>query len=182
MKQTEKYGLNLLEMKDTLSPVPLNENAQVIDAALNTLAAERLKLAVGSYTGNGAMSVTIRTPGLKPKAMLVRKRRVIGCSGSLSVLPTRWNTTMFTDKLEVDGGWLLWLGWDIPVQYTYVTSYDEEGNAVSGENADSAVRFDASVGSLQWSVSDEHASQLPVLVNNENGVTYDWIVFGADGE
>ena len=184
MKQTENYELNLLEIKDTLSPVPLNENAQMIDAALKTLTtatAERLKIASGSYTGNGAMSVTIQTPGLKPRAMLVRMRTPIGYKGQYAYEQPGWVISRYIDRLEVSGGWLLWFGWDIPVTYSYVTEY-ENGKATDGKNANTAVRFESTFGRLQWSVADANASELPELVNNVSDVTYDWIVLGTEGE
>lgn len=36
MQQTEKYKLNLIEKNDPFSPDPLNENAQKLEAALET--------------------------------------------------------------------------------------------------------------------------------------------------
>lgn len=183
MKQTERYGLNLLEMKDTLSPVPLNENAQAIETVLHNLSTAadgHLKIATGSYTGDGTMSVAIETPGLKPRAMLVRERNTIGYVGHYT-LPG-WGITTHTDKLEAEGGWLLWLGWDIPVTYSYVTEYDEDGKATDGENVNTAVRFVSTLGGLQWSVTEATASHLPALVNNVNTRTYDWIVLGTAGE
>ena len=185
MKQTEKYGLNLLEMKDTLSPVPLNENAQMLDAALHSLAAAadgHLKIASGSYTGDGTMSVAIETPGLKPKAMLVRRRPSIGSRGHYTFTEPAWAMTTYTDKLEVEGGWLLWFGWDIPITYCRVTRYDENGYAAYGENVETAVRFAPTLGGLQWSVTEETAVGMPELVNNKNTWTYDWIVLGTAGE
>ena len=183
MKQTENYGLNLLEMKDTLSPVPLNENAQMLDVALHSLATEaggHLKIATGSYTGDGTMSVAIETPGLKPRAMLVRRRTAIGSSGYYTY--PGWFINEYTDKLEAERGWLLWLGWDIPVTYSYVTKYDENGNVLNGTNVETAVRFAATHGGLRWSVTEDTAVGMPELVNNVNMWTYDWIVFGTAGE
>ena len=40
MQQTDKYKLNLIETSDTFSPAPLNENAQKLEAALETARAE----------------------------------------------------------------------------------------------------------------------------------------------
>lgn len=183
MKQTENYGLKLVELQDTLSPAPLNENAQMLDAVLHSLATAadgHLKIATGSYTGNGAMSVSIETPGLKPRAMLVRKRNTIGCTGHYT-LPG-WGITTHTDTLEMTGGWLLWLGWDIPVTFSYVTEYDDDGEATDGVNVNTAVRFTATLGGLQWSVTEDEASSMPALVNNANLRTYDWIVLGTAGE
>ncbi len=49
MHQTTKYALNLIDPADEFSPDPLNENAQIIDAAL----AGNLRWKYGSYVGNG---------------------------------------------------------------------------------------------------------------------------------
>ena len=185
MKQTEKYGLNLLEMKDAISPAPLNENAQVIETLLHNLsvAAEgQLKIASGSYTGTGTMSVSIETPGVKPRAMLVRRQPLIGCGGHHTYQDPAWVVPIYTDKLEMEGGWLLWLGWDIPVTYSYVTKYNEDGEPTDGENVDTTVRFDATLGGLQWSVTEDTAVGLPALVNNVMAKKYDWIVIGTAGE
>ena len=183
MKQTENHGLKLVEMSDTLSPTPLNENAQAIEAILHDLSTAvggHLKIATGSYTGDGTMSVAIETPGLKPKAMLVRERKTIGYKGHYYF--PGWGITTYTDKLEAEGGWLLWLGWDIPVTYSYVTEYAEDDKAIDGENVDTTVRFTAALGGLQWSVTEESAKSQPALVNNVDTKTYDWIVLGTAGE
>lgn len=62
MQKTETYKLNLIEMDDTFSPQPLNENAQKLEDALSgavdaldrrVAALEAHKLVTGSYTGTG---------------------------------------------------------------------------------------------------------------------------------
>lgn len=61
MQKTETYKLNLIELDDTFSPQPLNENAQKLEDALSgavggldqrLAAIEAHKLAIGSYTGS----------------------------------------------------------------------------------------------------------------------------------
>lgn len=75
MQQTNKYQLNLIETSDPFSPVPLNENAGILEAQLARLdgadaalearadglegrvtALEVHKMAVGNYVGNKGFS------------------------------------------------------------------------------------------------------------------------------
>ena len=178
MKQTKNFLLNLMEAADALSVKPINENTEKIEAALLAQQAGGVMMAVGSYMGDGKMSVSIETPGMKPKILFVREQPTsLGCSGWY---PSGKGFTIGdnTDTLEMDGGWLLWLGQDIPVEYGYVTGYDDEGNAV-GKNANTFVRFVSNIGGLSWSVSDANAKNLSRLVNNRNSQKYDWVAIGT---
>ena len=74
MQQTDKYKLNKPGVDDPITPVPLNENADKIEAALSDAAAritalEAHRIVVGSYTGNEA-DRTIAL-GFTPIAVLV---------------------------------------------------------------------------------------------------------------
>ena len=92
MQFTNQYKLNLIEATDTFSPQPLNENMEKVEAALKTqgealsaaqaqhaqdiaaLAASGLKVAFGSYTGNGkygANNYTTITTAISPKFLIV---------------------------------------------------------------------------------------------------------------
>ena len=87
MQQTEKYKLNLIEMSDTFSPEPLNENMEALEAALDAEAAARKsgdsamssrvttlearKIATGTYTGNGTADQTIYI-GFTPKVVMIQ--------------------------------------------------------------------------------------------------------------
>lgn len=78
MRQTEEYKLNLLDGEDKLSPKPLNENMEKVEAALAALSSsyvaevsKRLMMARGSYVGTGTGAVSIETPGFTPVAMAV---------------------------------------------------------------------------------------------------------------
>ena len=93
MQQTENLKLNLIETGDPISPAPLNENAQKLEAALaaetaaradadaalaqadaalsgRVTALEAHKVVFGTYNGNGSKSQTISL-GFTPKAVLV---------------------------------------------------------------------------------------------------------------
>ena len=74
MQQTDKYKLNKPGVDDPITPVPLNENADKIEAALSDAAAritalEAHRIVVGSYTGNEADHTIVL--GFTPIAVLV---------------------------------------------------------------------------------------------------------------
>ena len=87
MQQTENLKLNLIETGDPISPAPINENAQKIEAALTSevetrqaetadldqrvTTLELKKLVFGSYIGNG-ISNHIIALGFTPIAVLIR--------------------------------------------------------------------------------------------------------------
>ena len=81
MQQTQNLKFNLIEPSDPISPAPLNENAQKLEAALLTktsetradsleqriLTLEAHKMAYGTYTGGAEAAQGIQlgfTPGL----------------------------------------------------------------------------------------------------------------------
>jgi len=102
MRQTEEYKLNLLDGEDKLSPRPLNENMEKVEAALeqkdlNLLKAvgaggHNARIAFGTYVGSGgygsnATAITVdfypvlvqvvptglgHTAGMKAPALFVR--------------------------------------------------------------------------------------------------------------
>lgn len=85
MEQTETYGLNKPGPDDALSPAPLNENADKLEAALAALTArvktlERTHYSCGYYIGNGSSPRTISV-GFTPSAVLLH-RASIGTSAS----------------------------------------------------------------------------------------------------
>ena len=81
MKQTKNHKLNLIEMSDTFSTDPLNENMETIDAALRAAAdataavssrvgtLEAKQVVIGSLHGTG--SVTNVTLGFRPRAVII---------------------------------------------------------------------------------------------------------------
>ena len=76
MEKTQYYNLNKPEETDPLRLEDFNENADLIDAALNELNSVMgqmavPKIAVGTYTGNGSASAKTITVGFAPKMVLV---------------------------------------------------------------------------------------------------------------
>ena len=157
MKQTEKYRLNLMEMNDTLSPAPLNENAQTVDAAMNSLAdrlQSKVHMAFGSYTGNGTNRVTIQTPGFKPQVVLMRTKGDWLDGGLL-----------YYQAMAVNDGWCLWMGEERMTELT------------SAMDSTVVTNFDAQVGSLSWSTEGAAIAR-----NNSKSQTYQWVAFGLAEE
>lgn len=82
MKQTKNHKLNLIEMSDTFSTDPLNENMETIDAALkaagDTAAAisqrvgtlEAKHIAIGTYRGQSSGYLTVPV-GFTPTAVFI---------------------------------------------------------------------------------------------------------------
>lgn len=174
MKQTENYNLNLLEMSDQFSLKPLNDNSEKIEAALKAqaeVAAGKLMMATGSYTGNGTRSVTIQTPGFTPKAMLLRRAR------------NDWGHEEYVEH------W--WLGSDIPTTYMITATSDTPpGTYEPGEQFDATISatisFVADSGSLTWSIPDipqEYydvtSDSGPGAMSNSKDTSYEWIAFGS---
>ena len=83
MQQTQNLKLNLIETSDPLSPAPLNENADTLDAALAALdetaadltqrmiALENCRMVAGWYQGNGDNNGITIDLGERPAAVLV---------------------------------------------------------------------------------------------------------------
>ena len=174
MRQTENFGLSLIETADMLSPKPLNENTEKIDAALAAQAeaiAGKLMMATGSYTGSGTRSVTIQTPGFTPKALIVRKARDI-------------NWINQQDQS-------LWLGANVHIAYNLVASSNEPPYGYEPDEqfetmiaAD--IAFVAAPGQLAWSIPDVPQEYYdvttdggPAAINNAKGAVYEWIAFGV---
>lgn len=175
MRQTENYGLNILELSDPLSVKPLNENAETIDAAMHTMATAlpgKAMMACGSYSGDGTRSVTINTPGFRPQAVLMRQNTG-DVRGSLGT----------AQAMTVSGGWCLWIGTDMQASYG-VSAY------VNGElrydTISKPITFVVNDGSLSWSVpvlpdkyNNVREDEGPNVVNNTAGTVYEWIAFGT---
>ena len=183
MRQTEHYGLTILELSDPLSVKPLNENAETIDVAMHTMATAlpgKAMMACGSYTGDGTRSVTINTPGFRPKAVLMRKNTGV-VRGNLG-----------TDQaMTVIGGWCLWIGANMQASYGVYARADEvSGDSGVGDlrqnTISKTITFTAGNESLSWSVPalpskyyDVREDEGPNVVNNTAGTVYEWIAFGT---
>jgi hypothetical protein len=84
MQQTDKYKLNKPGIDDPISPAPLNENADTLDAALNglnqrILTLENCRILLGTYYGIPTMKE--RRPidlGERPAALLISHRVILG--------------------------------------------------------------------------------------------------------
>ena len=81
MQQTKNHKLKLIEMSDTFSTEPLNENMETIDAALKAasdtasaisqrvLSLEARHIAIGTYRGqDSALSINV---GFAPRAVFI---------------------------------------------------------------------------------------------------------------
>lgn len=176
MKQTENYGLNLMEAADLLSAKPLNENAGKIEAALmaqESAIAGRMMMACGSYTGSGTRTVAIQTPGFTPRVVLMRR-----------------SSSLVADKnsqsdMSVKDGWCLWLGTDMSAQYE-VYAYRQDVDELVREKVETTVGFTAKNGELSWSIDvlpgkyagvrEDHG---PAVMNNASGAVYEWIAIGT---
>lgn len=169
MRQTENYGLNLPETADLLSPKPLNENAEKVDAALAALAAGCVMMASGSYTGNGAGSVTIQTPGFTPKVVLMRQKREIGVDET---------GVVYTDTFSVDGGWARWAGEESLTTNVYAPDVYHASDGSRGIIGRYEITFTAKKGSLTWATHYGVFPDINKNINNSKGVTYEWIAFG----
>lgn len=85
MQQTETLKLNLIETGDPISPAPINENAEKLEAALAALdgtaadlqgrvtVLEAKKMVVGTYEGTGSYGLGSQTIklGFSPLALIV---------------------------------------------------------------------------------------------------------------
>ena len=173
MRETENYGLHLMESGDLLSAKPLNENAEKVDSALSAAAATtagKAMIATGRYTGTGTRSVTIETPGFTPRIVMMRS-----ADGPVS---------SSTSGMLVKNGWALWIGADIPARYG-IGLRNEEGYTDTYETIDTTVQFTPSAGSLTWEIpmypdsyTNVGVDYGPVVVNNGNGQIYEWIAMG----
>lgn len=173
MKQTENLGLNLLETADLLSPKPLNENAEKVDAALGGMAEKllgRVMMASGSYTGDGTATVTIQTPGFTPKIVLMRQKREIGVDKDEGV---------YTDSFSVDGGWACWAGEEYLVTNVYAPDVLMPGGTY-GLIGRYKITFTAEKGSLTWTTHYGSFTDVNKNINNDKSVTYEWIAFGYE--
>ena len=175
MTQTEKYKLNLLDGEDKLSPRPLNENMEKVEAAMLGLAAshvsevgKRVVMARGSYVGTGTGKVSIETPGFTPVAMAIWRKDV---------------TAQYVEKNLVYGSFpnnpaSFWAGEDIKGVtsarfdgvYDTTTKFTIEFTPREG-GLSWEVKFDDTTGLSSWDVPTGYA------FDHHTG-TYCWVAFG----
>ena len=180
MKQTENFGLKQLESSDLLSAAPLNENAALIDAALQahqTAISGRLKAVGGRYTGDGTMSVTIETPGIRPQILLMYP---IGTRvGAVQKIPYPTQSECSFNSASMNGqiSWYAWRGEDVSLSYYALSS--GSGDDATYKTSETRVAFTPVSGSISWNLAAEVPFDQPVLVNNASGEIYEWIAFGV---
>ena len=177
MKQTTNYKLNMPDVSDGLSVVPLNENTQKLDNLIRGLA----KMASGSYTGTGSMKVTIETPGMRPAALLVRACAKLSPNMALK----KREDILFYDVELGSSGFVMWNGNNIakncwrkegtvydPITEETVSGYREYLNEIVFTPAD---------GSLSWTFGTMPVTEVDHsgLINNKSGTTYEWIALGT---
>ena len=178
MRQTVNLGLNLMDAADPLSAKPLNENAEIIDAVIKGLqdaATGRFRMASGSYVGNGTRSVTLDTPGFRPQAILVSVRETVnGSAGSTQ------KTT-----IAVQGGWCLWVAKKQPPTNHHPTPTKQTKHNTT-KTIRAEVAFSFGENKTTWSIPALPANYFdialddgPNVVNNRQGVTYDWVALGV---
>ena len=176
MKQTENFKLNLMETSDPFSAKPLNDNFNALDALLKKrdeeINSKRLFVDAGTYTGDGATTRTmhisahitidnvIHIHSFTPVAVLVKKRIEPTTSGS------------YLQEETFRAGWGLWTG-----------ELEREAVCIKGGHKYSCkIKFTVANGSLTCTLVgaegyDEDIDH-GVVINNENGATYDYIAFG----
>ena len=164
MRQTEKFGLNLPDLTDPMSLAPLNENTEKIAALLGA----NVWLCSGTYEGDGSAEKRIETPGLTPVAVLMNSQKTAG---------GEYNTSV---ELSVPGGWVLWVGEDLPA---YCGKLEPGHNGTDFTESyhhwyNTALKFTAEKGALSWALEDP--GDIPAAaVNNLSGTAYQWIAFGV---
>ena len=120
MQQTSKYKLNKPGTDDVISPVPLNENMDKLEGALTALEgsdaalsqritvleAGQLRIAAGSYVGDGSASKTIDL-GFTPKVVYLSSNRLNSSYDGMAVLggPCLYSAKSVIEIVE--GGFLL---------------------------------------------------------------------------
>lgn len=182
MKETTNYKLKMPEVSDPLSIVPLNQNAQAIDTALRAMASAmggKVVMACGSYTGDGAMSRTIVTAGIKPVALIMYATKYDTLTSGVSKDEVRLRLLQ-----DEKCGFSAWCGADMDAWYWY---RDDWHNPVTGETTEryypekTKIVFTPAMGSLTWKMETEPTADIDhsSLVNNESGVIYEWIAFGT---
>ncbi len=178
MKVTKNYQLKLPESGDVLSLTPFNENAQVIDTALQANAQKITENAqtISASLRDAMQAVdAVRQENVQSVQAVQREmsgRAMVAC-GTYSGDGTRSRTIQTTGfkpqvvlmrtartirggndqyiGMEVWDGWCLWLGEDMAVSYdVYATS--QETGTLAREDVNTTIHFDATNGALTWSI------------------------------
>lgn len=162
MIQTEKFGLNLPEASDPMRLADFNDNTMKIAE----LFGKSLRVVCVTYTGDGVArdSLRIDTRGMRPVAALMNQRKV---AGSMNVNDFGIGLYANTTSFSVPGGWVMWVGEDLPAKSFIGTTAQ-----------DTVLRFTAEPGYLEWKL-DALGEQSATAMNFAAGITYQCIVFGV---
>jgi len=104
MQQTQNLKLNLIETDDPLSPTPLNENMDKVEAALgaqNTriVNLENCRIVTGTYWGNGVRTGQNIDLGGRPLAGVIRTGAIEkGVTAAISGDARGTNSFIITDN------------------------------------------------------------------------------------
>ena len=162
---------------------PLNENAQLIDSALQAIAGKTLMIATGEYHGQGGKNVSISTPGFKPCALLMRVKEGKYLKDESDESDEKLSLSAALNRHRPSDsectGFTMWIGKDLNVKYWY-----EDGLTKLKEPAYTAgaasIAFTPKNGGLDWELSG-HSGKVyhhGLYINNAVGDTYEWIAFG----
>lgn len=190
MRETENFKLKLPEGADRFSLADMNSNTELLDTLLHAqkenherVAASRVMMASGSYTGNGTMSKSISTPGFRPSVVLFFHYRK----------NVHNNTANAGEHGDMGYGFSAWCGEAArnACYYGTYTYYNPEygGNESMSVYRTTEVKFVVSDGGLSWSAAipnfgyyDGTAVASPAgnspIVNNSTTYTYQWVAFG----
>lgn len=117
MRKTEHYQLNLWDAEDAILREDFNADNEKIEAALAAIAADGVKIASGSYTGNdkyGVNYTSLELPFL-PKLLIVQdsqfpEHRMIYPVGAASTLVYNYNDSAIQASFVVEGTTIKWNG------------------------------------------------------------------------
>lgn len=162
----------------------LTEQGETLDG-LTTSVGQRVKMARGSYAGNGSLSCSISTPGIVPAALLIRERKDPYTYSGIGTFDVSFAEQSFTAR-----GFVLWNGNAVKTAYWYESG--ELMNPTTGSvqptyiTVAANINFTASEGKLEWTLKTD-TDKPPAegignahLVNNQTGVTYEWVAFGFE--
>lgn len=168
MRQTENFGLNLIDASDMLSLKPLNENMEKVDAVLRaqqTSTAGKLMMATGTYSGDGGRSVTIQTPGIRPKTLIVSQ-----------IQGNTWKALSAA---------CMWNGSEVNIAYQ-IGAVKDGGSSSAVYTIKTEISFAAEYEKLTWSIPDipdnytnVSYDEGPDAINNVGNLKYAWIAFGT---
>lgn len=216
MDKTDKYEFDLIGINDPVSPAPINRNTQRMEEEL--LKAEkarngayrqiasaiggRVRMAAGSYIGNGALSVQINVGEFTPKVIFMRsptfsnsgdKESALNYLGipSIHAAVGGINGDILNEKEVYVSGWLLWIGQDIKTTVYSEMKYESAdmsgkpgsyARPIGRDEISTEIKFSSGQNHFRWELGENGGADLKTLfsalVNNYPGMTYEWVAFG----